>query len=116
MASHNTPSYPAQLSEEEWDGIRAQFAHSELLETLDKLRALKNLPQYAGDLFPEDTWNHGEEMVNNVFRRELMPYRMVRIGNRWARHNRRQRRLAIVRWPVGKQIRMQLVQRYEHVS
>ena len=102
--------FPAQLRDEEWESVRAVFAESSYLKTIDELRRCKNLPQMACYIFPKETQNHAHENVNALLRLQRLPFRLTRIGSwAWPLDRRPQRRLAIVRWPLAQQTRMQLV-------
>ena len=103
---------PAELSNDDWNRIVLPFARSVYLEALQKLRLACNKPRRACDLFPPQQSNHGHDAINNIFRRDGIPFRFSRIES-WVNESRPERMLAIIHWatriPSGRQLPLPLV-------
>lgn len=107
---------PAVLDDREWDHLCGLFLEeSDVLYALHFLRERKNLPQMALDLFPiNESRPSAREHMNHMFRVQLEPYRITRIGS-WA-YPFNARRLAMVRWGVGTQISMPMQPKLDLVA
>ncbi len=94
---------PAQLSADQWDLLEETVRGSKYARTIAELRRAGNAPLKARDILPEESINQGNENVNNIFRLQKIPYRLVRVGGlsgeMYSRDRRHNRLLALVEWP-----------------
>lgn len=76
------------------------------------MREVANTPRMARNILPLAVINQGHEQVNAVLSFNKMPLRFTRIES-WEAEERRNRKLAFVRWPAvrshrPKQLRLPL--------